>query len=187
MNSKRFTLGIAALAAILTVGIFADTSSARSRSGDHRYGNQQAYQTLAPEKQAKYDTILDEFNTKMTPIRDQIWAKKTQLRALSGNPNTKPEDVSKLTSDIVSLREQYRKEAAALDTRMEKEVGIKTSFASMRHGGGRHMVGGGHKGGMMQCDQNGGGMNMSGNHGGNHGGYHNGNHNGMNHSGEGSI
>ncbi len=154
MNSKRIALGIIALATVVSLGTAANNAFARGHGNYHGQGQMmgQAYEALTPEKQAKFDSLIDAFNTKVTPLRDKLWAKHTELNALSSNPNTKPEDIRKLTDEITALRTQYRTEAANLDASMQKEVGIKTHFATMGHrgmggmGGGCGMMGG--KGGM---------------------------------------
>lgn len=158
MNSKRIALGIIALATVVSLGTAANDAFARGHGNDHGNMMGQTYEALTPEKQAKFDSLIEAFNAKVTPLRDKLWAKHTELRALSNNPNTKPEDIRKLTDEITALRTQYRAEAANLDASMQKEVGIKTRFGTMGHMGMGGMGGG--CGGMGGMGGNGGGMMM---------------------------
>ena len=104
--------------------------------GNHRA----AVQTLTPEKQAAYNNIMEESYKKMLPLHDQIQAKEMTLRALSPNPNTKPEQITALVDEIMKLRQQVRVERDAHVERIQKEVGIDMPRGfGMGRGAGKHM------------------------------------------------
>ncbi len=156
MKTKHLVLGTVALAGLLAItGI---TDSAFARMGGMGMGGGCAtgavYNALTPEKQAKYDAIYKEADARIQPLKDKAWAKHTELNALSGNPNTKPEAISKLTGELSDLRTQIRKEYTALDERLEKEVGVNPGYGRMGHMGmgggmmGGHGMGHGGMGGM---------------------------------------
>lgn len=155
MKTKHLVLGTVALAGLLAItGI---TDSAFARMGGMGMGGGCAtgavYNALTPEKQAKFDAVYKEADARIQPLKDKAWAKHTELNALSTNPNTKPETISKLTGELADLRTQIRKEYTALDERLEKEVGVNPGYGRMGHMGmGGGMMGGrgmGHGGGMM--------------------------------------
>lgn len=155
MKTKHLVLGTVALAGLLAItGI---TDSAFARMGGMGMGRGCAtgavYNALTPEKQAKFDAVYKEADARIQPLKDKAWAKHIELNALSGNPNTKPETISKLTGELADLRTQIRKEYTALDERLEKEVGVNPGYGRMGHMGmGGGMMGGrgmGHGGGMM--------------------------------------
>ncbi|WP_353119396.1 periplasmic heavy metal sensor [Nitratidesulfovibrio sp.] len=155
MKTKHLVLGTVALAGLLAItGI---TDSAFARMGGMGMGGGCAtgavYNALTPEKQAKFDAVYKEADARIQPLKDKAWAKHTELNALSTNPNTKPETISKLAGELADLRTQIRKEYTALDERLEKEVGVNPGYGRMGHMGmGGGMMGGrgmGHGGGMM--------------------------------------
>lgn len=172
MNARNiFIAAVASFGLITAVGFSAD-AMARGHgmmgggAGYHMM-HDSGYAQLTPEKQAQADAILNEFRTKTAPLHDKMWAKHTELNALSANSKTEPKDISRLTNELVDLRAQLRKEGEALDARLLKDVGLKTFYGTMpMHGGMGGM--GGKCGGM-------GSMNMK--HGGGYG-PHNGQHSG---------
>ncbi len=118
----------------------------RCGQGMGPYGNS-GYTALAPEKQTALYSIMREHREKTQPIRDQLWAKETTLRALSANPNTTPDQINGLVTEMTTLRRQLQDEDQAYSDRLSKEVGVNAPFAGDcgwgygRHGGymGRHM------------------------------------------------
>lgn len=159
MKTKHLVLGTVALAGLLAITGITDSAFARM-GGMGGMGGRCAtgavYNSLTPEKQAKYDAIYKEADARIQPLKDKAWAKHIELNALSGNPNTKPETISKLTGELADLRTQIRKEYTALDERLEKEVGVNPGYGRMGHMGmgggmmGGHGMGhGGMGGGMM--------------------------------------
>lgn len=121
---------------------------------------------LTAEQRVTYDKIMKEYDAKVTPLRDEMWAKHTELQALSGNAKTEPSTISKLVQDMGNIRVKLRQERETLAQRLEKELGIKSGFGrggfhdgmgmgmGMRgHGGGHGGMGGmmGGMGGMGGC------------------------------------
>lgn len=106
---------------------------------------------LTTEQRATYDKIMKEYDAKVTPLRDEMWAKHTELQALSSNPKTDPATISKLVQDMSGTRVKLRQEREALAQRLEKELGIKSGFGRGGFHGGMGMggmMGGGMHGGM---------------------------------------
>lgn len=122
--------------------------------------HQAAIEALTPEKQTAFSAIMTESFQKMQPIREQLRTKEMTLRALSPNPNTKPEQLTALVDEIAALRKQMSTEFEACAARVQKEVGIDMSRGfgpgmrmgmGMPDGNGHHWEGhgsfGGHRGG----------------------------------------
>lgn len=90
---------------------------------------------LTPEKQAAVAKIVDKHHVKLVDLREKIWAKQTELQALSRSGKAERADIQSLISDISKLRTSMNEERDALRTEIEKETGIK-SFGRGYHGGG---------------------------------------------------
>lgn len=164
MKTTQFFFGAVVLAGLIAIAGIAGSAYARGGGGGGMgmgmgmgCANSAVYNALTPEKQAKLDAIYSEADARIQPLKDKAWAKDTELRALAVNPNTKPETISKLSSELADLRVQIRKEYTALDDRLEKEVGVNPGYGRMSHRGMGH-------GGMM------GGPGMGYGHGYMHGG-----------------
>lgn len=160
MKSSRFMAAVAALSLFATLGVYAGAAIAAEEQqpaaqqaaqlgGCPMMQKQGMYNAMTPEMQAKHDAIMEDFYNKIMPLRDKIWAKKAQLRALSGNPNMKPADYTKLTDEIVALRQQMRQELRSLRTRFQKEMGMTPGMmwggyghGMMEHGMGGNMMDG---------------------------------------------
>lgn len=104
---------------------------------------------LTAEQRVTYGNIMKEYDAKVTPLRDQMWAKHTELKALSANPKTEPDTISKLVQDMGKIRVQLRQERETLAQRLEKELGIKSGFGRGGFHDGMGMRGHGGHGGMM--------------------------------------
>lgn len=91
--------------------------------------------TLTPEKQAAVEKIVDKHHVKLVELREQIWAKQTELQALSRSGKAERSDIQSLISDISKLRTAMNAERDALRAEIEKETGIK-SFGRGYHRGG---------------------------------------------------
>lgn len=176
MNTKYLIMTCAAFAALLAVPTFADNALARGHGYNNGGGYHQGYQqgmqqNMTAEQQATMQELYDSHMQKMTPLREQLWAKNTELDALSGNANVKPEEIKKLVSEIATLRSQMNKEMTAFRDQAQKETGMAPGFG----GPGMRGDGMGHGMGNMQngCPGYGSG-NGGGHRGGGHrgGGYH---------------
>jgi len=102
--------------------------------------------TLTPEKQAAVEKIVDKHHVKLVELREQIWAKQTELQALSRSGKAERNDIQSLISDISKLRTTMNAERDAMRAEIEKETGI-TSFGRGYHRGGYGMGYGGGAGG----------------------------------------
>lgn len=135
------TIGIMALAGILSFTFTANDVMAAPKDdqkgprGPHmrHCGPQdafhEAFAELDNDKKALFFSIMEENKASMAPLRDQMWAKRAQLKAISDDTTTDMAVLTKITDDIVALRQQMRDAAVALDARMAAEVGIETKFA----------------------------------------------------------
>lgn len=83
-----------------------------------------AYSQLTPEKQQLFRSIMMEHQDKVAPLRDQLKVKRMELKALSRNPNTQPEHISKVSAEIGDLMSKIRAEKTAIRVRLDKEVGF---------------------------------------------------------------
>ena len=100
--------------------------------------------TLTPEKQAAVEKIVDKHHVKLVELREQIWAKQTELQALSRSGKAERTDIQSLIADISKLRTSMNAERDAMRSEIEKETGI-TAYGRGFHRGG---FGGGMGGGM---------------------------------------
>lgn len=108
-----------------------------------------AIQQLPQEKQDQLKSILDEHRKDTTPTRNAMWEKRTLLKALSGNPNTKPETITALVGELSDLRTQMQTKREALQAQVSKEIGIDLPMGSGMHdrrGKGGHGRGHGESG-----------------------------------------
>lgn len=110
--------------------------------------------TLTPEKQAAVAKIVDKHHAKLVELREKIWAKHTELTALSRAGKAEKSDIQSLIADISKLRATMNEERDALRTEIEKETGIKAYGRGYHRGG----MDGGMGGGMGAGDCSGGGM-----------------------------
>lgn len=134
---KRFITAVA-LVALVSMSAFA---FAAPRGGRGPVGD--PYAALTPEKQAAVNKILDKHHLKLQELREQIWAKHTELQALSQSGKAERADIQSLVSDISKLRTAMNTERDALRADLEKETGVK-AFGHGYHRGG---YGGGYGGG----------------------------------------
>ncbi len=100
-------------------------------------------ENLTPEKQAAVEKIVDKHHVKLVELREQIWAKQTELQALSRSGKAERSDIQSLIADISKLRSAMNAERDTMRAEIEKETGIK-AFGRGYHGGG---MGGGMGGG----------------------------------------
>ena len=126
---------------IITITVLALVSmSAFAMAAGKGVRGRNAEPTLTPEKQAAVEKIVDKHHVKLVELREQIWAKQTELQALSRSGKAERSDIQSLISDISKLRTAMNAERDTMRAEIEKETGIK-SFGRGYHGGG--MMGGG--------------------------------------------
>ena len=92
-----------------------------------------AIQQLPQEKQDLLKSIMDEHRKEMTPMQNAMWEKRTLLKALSANPNTKPETITALVGELSDLRAQAQTRREALQSRVSKEIGIDLPMGFGKH------------------------------------------------------
>ncbi len=98
---------------------------------------------LTPEKQAAVAKIVDKHHAKLIDLREKIWAKHTELQALSRAGKAEKSDIQNLIAEISKLRASMNEEREAMRSEIEKETGIK-GYGRGYHRGG---MGGGFGGG----------------------------------------
>lgn len=139
--------------ALTGMAVLLSASLALAQTGTHDHGStpdagqaQVQAPALTPEQQAKLDKIMSAYNKKTHALREDIWAKRTELNALSANPNTKPERISQLVAELKSLRAKQYAEHEALNETLRKEglpqVGMGMGKGGCGMMGGRGMMGG---------------------------------------------
>ncbi len=124
------------MAFALAAPVMAGPGGPRDGYGGY-HGGDRGYDhpAIPPEKMAAFKNIMKDFRDKTQPIREQLWTKRTELKALSRNPNTQPSSITKLAEDMSALRTQLYKERQALDDKLEKEVGINIYHYGADFGG----------------------------------------------------
>lgn len=104
--------------------------------GGYQHGGK--HMNMTPEQREKMRVIMSESDAKLTPLRDQLFIKHQELKALQNATNPDVKAVGQKANEINTLREQLRKERAALGDRIDKELGLDP---------GTHDFGRGHMGG----------------------------------------
>ncbi|GFM38605.1 periplasmic heavy metal sensor [Desulfovibrio psychrotolerans] len=82
-------------------------------------------QNLTPEQQEKFGALSDAFGKKTEALRADMWAKHTELQALTNNPKVEPKYITKLVQELKELNLAMQAERTAFHAQVEKEVGIK--------------------------------------------------------------
>lgn len=101
---------------------------------------QAAFMNLPAEKQELFKKIMIEHQDRMGTLRDQVKVKRMELNALSRNPNTQTETISKLAAEIGDLQGKIRADRVALRGQLEKEVGFSPAMmgSGFHDGYGKH-------------------------------------------------
>lgn len=79
---------------------------------------------MAPEKREAVMKIAKEYRRALGPLQDQLTVKRYELEALSRNPNTQPEMLSKISAEIGTLFTQIRNVKENRNTQLETELGF---------------------------------------------------------------
>lgn len=157
MNMRKIMAGLAVTTLVLGS---ASLALARGHHGGH-YGGMMngyagncgacyytgGYQNLTPEKQAAVDKLIQEHAAATNPLLEQLQAKRLELDALSGNPNARPESISKLAGEVAKLSSQLRNSRIEFRDKMAQEMGSGAMPGAMGGYGG--MMGRGAMGGHM--------------------------------------
>jgi len=83
-----------------------------------------AYQSLTPEKQAKYNEIIKSAEEAMLPLREKMMAKRLQLDTMASMPNMNEEAIAKAAAEVASLHTQMIKVHDMMADRLANELGI---------------------------------------------------------------
>lgn len=122
---RNMIITIAVAAVLLTASlVFAGRYGNCPRQGAGP-GSGPVVEQLTPEKQQAFDTLRQAFQDRMQALRDQMWVKKTELQALSSNPNTKPETLTGLVGELGELRSTMHQERNSFQEQVRSEIGIE--------------------------------------------------------------
>jgi zinc resistance-associated protein len=135
------TLAIVGIIAVTSLGFAGPMRGMGGRGDCQGLDRNPAVAQLTQEKQDLLKAILDEHRTQTRPLRDAMWEKRTLLKALSSNPNTKPETITSLVREMTDLRGQMQAKRDAVEARVQKEVGIDLPMGPGHRGGNRGMGG----------------------------------------------
>lgn len=154
---KKTTITSLTVAFVLLFAIASFAGPGRDGNRGPHNGGQgrmaQAVAQLTPEKRAAFEAIMEEHRKDTRPLRDAMWQKRTELQALSANPNTKPETLSGLVAEMAKIRATLQDKGDALRTRIEKEIGIDCPMGGFGFGDGPRGMGAGFPDGSrgMRC------------------------------------
>jgi hypothetical protein len=76
---------------------------------------------LPPEKQRAFDSLYREHREAVFSLQEQIWAKKTLLHALSGNPKAEPQQLATLVDELAGLRKSLHAERRTFAEKARQE------------------------------------------------------------------
>lgn len=79
--------------------------------------------SLSPEQHEKAEIILAETRPQLSRLRAEMQTKMQELKSLSYNNQSDPEDLARLGRDLQQQRDQLLKELRGLDKRLQEEVG----------------------------------------------------------------
>ncbi len=82
-----------------------------------------AYFGGTAEQQQEYTDLSNNYYRQMEPKLQQLEAKRLELSALSGNPNAKPETITKLAQEIASLDAELRQMGRDFQTQLQGKFG----------------------------------------------------------------
>lgn len=79
--------------------------------------------SLSPEQHEKAELILAEARPQLNQMRAEMQTKMQELKSLSYNNQTDPQDLARLGRDLQQQRDQLLQELRSLDKRLQQEVG----------------------------------------------------------------
>jgi zinc resistance-associated protein len=83
-----------------------------------------AYSQLTPEKQAEVNAVVDKYQPQFETMRNQIWAKRSTLQAMINGGKDDEQAITKLVTDISTLRNKMRDLRATMSDELVKATGI---------------------------------------------------------------
>jgi len=155
MNKKT------AIISLSLVAVLALSATAFARHGYHGgmgygdgmgYGHGMGYGPgfqVAPEQQEAFDKIFDQHRETMRSLGNQLWAKRTELDALSVSGQADKNDIRGLVQEIAQLRDKQQREREAFFNELDG-AGIDVDVAPCAgpRGRGWHHSGAGYGPGM---------------------------------------
>lgn len=87
-------------------------------------GPRAAFSQLTPEKQAEARAVMDKYEPEFETIRNHIWAKRSVLQAMINGGQADEKAITKLITDISSLRNKMRDLRAARADELVQATGI---------------------------------------------------------------
>ena len=118
-----------AVAALVSLSAFAFAGPRAGRGAGMDYN-------LTPEKRAAIQKIIEAHQDKLYDLREKIWAKQTELQALSNSGKAEKSDIQGLVAEISKLRASMHQERLAIRSEIEKQTGIKAFGPGGYHHGG---------------------------------------------------
>lgn len=104
---------------------------------------------LTADQQTKAQQIVEKHQPKLLELREKMWAKNTELQALTTAGKAEKADIQALIADITALRTAMTAERTAMGDELQKATGL-TGFgpgSCPGFGPGYGMAGGGCGGG----------------------------------------
>jgi zinc resistance-associated protein len=83
-----------------------------------------AMRELSTEQMQAIEGIAAAHQEKLYDLREQIWAKHTELQALTASGKAERSDIQGLIKDISALRGTLHRERVAIRNEVEKQTGI---------------------------------------------------------------
>ncbi|MGE4423763.1 MAG: Spy/CpxP family protein refolding chaperone [Pseudodesulfovibrio sp.] len=129
MSKKHITISALAAALVLSMAAFAVAGPGYGHGyagacGGPGYGPGAAYSQLTPEKQAEVKAVVDKYEPQFETVRNQIWAKRSTLQAMVNGGQADEKAITKLVTDISSLRNKMGDLRAAMSDELVKATGI---------------------------------------------------------------
>lgn len=135
---SKIIMGTLAAVLVMTAPL-----AAQARPGGCGYGPGPGYwqQSVPEEKRDALYAMMREHQAKVQPLRDELWAKRSLLDALSGNPNADVKEIKALVNEMGAVRAKLRAEQGAFEAQVKKDLGVNAPFDCYGAGGmgyGRH-------------------------------------------------
>ena len=119
MKTKMIAFPLMALALVASVPMIAQAypHDPRPRDGGPA---RPPVPPMTAEQRAQMQTFWQEHHDAVFPLMEQLREKRMELRALSPNPNTKPEELRTIIKDIVSLEDKIDEQRNIMWDKMNK-------------------------------------------------------------------
>lgn len=101
-----FSVAAVALLAIAPINAYAVPQDAPPPPLQGKDAVRPPFPPLSEEQMAQVQGFEKEYLEAVSPLREQLKEKKMELKALSPNPNTKPEELRQIIKDIIALEKQ---------------------------------------------------------------------------------